>query len=284
MTMNQILEHAHQFCAQQTTTGNAGADLDDVKRDILKQLGAVEDIRLTFKGNRCMENLFDSDRHETPVSLQSRRRSEPAQKLHDRIGRESSFPEVFTQDQLPPYEQLVAAVMDYYESRRTKGLPINHTLLRYLTAKLMMEDPFHALELVEAVYASHHVHGPLGAPFDNDIFQKWFHLVSVTGSLSSAVRALWAMMDSGRHLDWTLHFAYLAHFVSIVHLTTSILEDDKPGRKMWDRKSLKRERKEVELEYLRKRIWRIRVSLGPQDDFRFPDWREWEVQLRESLC
>jgi hypothetical protein len=277
MTMDELLDRAYELC---DSMGGPPSDLESdagvLYREIVTQLNAVEELGSIFQGDLVAVDLGEgAPKLDTEVSETTRVVSRRARQM-DRMREKLllSMPESLTHDTLPRYDDMVAAAFQYYASCRVA----DHSILQYLASKLAVDRPLDALRLIEAVYMSKYVQGAerTGArPFDNDVFLTWLELVTEVGSLTSAARVLWAVVDSSRHLRWTFHFTFLVNLVGL--MPVSGLHGAVVKAKYWE--------PDPELHHLVKRVWRIRHDSPAylKDPFEFPAWRDWELKLRDSL-
>ncbi|KIX09928.1 uncharacterized protein Z518_01009 [Rhinocladiella mackenziei CBS 650.93] len=272
MTINELIEEAKRFCLLSATPGVGASALTSARDDIAVQLGAIEKLRKIFRGGLSFGNFFSRGDERKTASSTTRRISESARKWNETLEARASFPEAVTQDKLPEYEKLTWAVENYYAHREKQGLPVSHSVLRYLLATVSAEESPSALMLVEAIHASGFVQGPKGVPFDNDLFLKWFHVVAVNGSVKAAAKALWAAIDTGRQLQWTSDFTWFLSLVATLRTSSGYF---------WAQSNEKPLETNTELEYLTRRIWFNRARTRPTavsgpDSGLLPKWTEWE--------
>ncbi|EXJ83879.1 hypothetical protein A1O1_07507 [Capronia coronata CBS 617.96] len=268
MTMDQLLQEARRFCTSPTPDDIKATTIENVKRDLAVQLDAVEELTRVFRGDVFMPDLPDVADNEESQRVPTRRSqiSETRPPAFD-----STFPDVLKQDKLPGYKELSAAVMNFYAARTKHGLPLDHAVLKYLIDKVVLENPADALTLIEQIYESEYVQGMQGVPFDNDIFVKWLQVVTTLGSVKAASTVLWAVVDSSRHIKWTLDFSFCLNIVTYICI----------GSAKGKQKALLT----PEMFYLGRRLWwtRLRSPGHVDDDFEFPKWRPWELALRDAV-
>ncbi|KAL2419815.1 hypothetical protein ABEF95_005342 [Exophiala dermatitidis] len=316
MTMNQLLEEARRFCA---TESQVGAPMDQVrlKQDLAMQLDAVEELTRVFRGDVFMADLpYEVMEDEEPITSdgtptavnQSRRppRLSPWSSLSGKTKSSpaminSAFPDILTQDKLPPkYEDVSTAVMNHYATRAKQGLAIDHSLLKHVVDRIAPQNPMDALTLIEEVYDSDYVQGMHGVPFDNDVFVKWLQIVTTVGSVKAASTALWAVVDSARHIQWTLDISFCLNIVTCICLGGSgagaemVVKTDNTTKQMQWHHHKNKNRYSAndskmltpEMFYLGRRLWwtRLRSPHYVHDTFEFPKWRPWELALREAAA
>ncbi|EXJ79891.1 hypothetical protein A1O3_08176 [Capronia epimyces CBS 606.96] len=266
MSMNQLLEEARHFCTLPRAVDNEAATIDKLKRDIAVQLDAVDELTRVLRGDVFMPDVADPTDNETPEPVTIRRNptSDTRQPALN-----PALPDVFKQDKLPGYKDLSTAVITYYSTRAKQGFPVDHSLLEYLIDKVALDNPADALNLIERIHESEYVQGVSGVPFDNQIFVKWLQVVVTVGSAKAASTVLWAVVDSSRHLTWTLNFSFCINLVT--HLSMAYV------------KGKQRVVLTPEMFYLGRRLWwtRQRVLSHVEDDFEFPKWQPWELALRD---
>lgn len=268
MTMNKLLEEAQRFCTSPTAPESKTATSDNLKRDIAVQLGAVAELTRIFRGDVFMPDLPELMDHEEAPEPVPTRRSQMSNPRSPAIN--STFPDIFRQEKLPPYKDLSASLTDYYATRAKQGIPTDHSLLKHVIDKVSLESPMDALHLIEQIYESEYVQGVQGVPFDNEVFVKWLQVVTMLGSVKAASTVLWAVVDSSRHLTWTLDFSFCLNIVTYICIG-----------------SMKGKQKALltpEMFYLGRRLWwtRLRSPSYVEDDFEFPKWRPWELALRDA--
>ncbi|EHY57061.1 hypothetical protein HRR83_002558 [Exophiala dermatitidis] len=316
MTMNQLLQEARRFCATESQIG-APMDQDRLKQDLAMQLDAVEELTRVFRGDVFMADLpYEVVEGEEPITSegtptadnQSRRppRLSPSSSLSGKTKSSpaminSAFADVLTQHKSPPrYEDVSTAVMNHYATRAKQGLGIDHSLLKHVVDRFAPQNPMDALTLIEEVYDSDYVQGMHGVPFDNDFFVKWLQIVTTVGSVKAASTALWAVVDSARHIQWTLDFSFCLNIVTCICLGGSgagaemVVKTDNTSKGMqWHHHKNKNryssnESKMLtpEMFYLGRRLWwtRLRSPHYVHDTFEFPKWRPWELALREAAA
>lgn len=275
MPLDELIDHAYQLCALPQTPDCIDIRFEGLQHDLAAQLHAVEELTSIFKGDIDVANVFGHDNYEAGMLPQTRHNSGVEQNLDGLIKVEWMVPENLRRKILPEFEELSATVVNYYARREKENLPVDHSMLKYLLGRLSLDKSQDALRLVEMTYWSSYVQGARGKPYDNDVFLKWLELVTEIGTVPSAVRALWAVVDSSRHLQWTFDFTYLVNLVC--HMNVSGNHASVSKANYW--------RPNRSLNHLVKSIWRIRHDSPEyiQDRFEFPEWHDWELRLRESL-
>ncbi|KAK4946242.1 hypothetical protein LTR10_014754 [Elasticomyces elasticus] len=268
MTLPQILDHAEQFCSTQRSTSDIDTRYEIIQSEIVAQIDAFDELGFIFQGD------FQLNRTPSRAVPEASDFDRPPEYKWGPVKREATSPDLPPPhwEDLPDYPELAKAVADHYTLRRNANLPVDHALLQELLLQLSITRPLDALRLVETVYASHYVRGVDGKPFENGIFLRWLELVVEAGSISSALKALWAVIDSSRHLVWTFDFATLVHMAGTVHIQKNNLRT-----KDWH--------PDHDLDYLTKRISCIRQDSPDyvEDDFSFPRWRDWEEMFKNHL-
>ncbi|KAI1622944.1 hypothetical protein EDD37DRAFT_651136 [Exophiala viscosa] len=271
MTLPQILDLAEQFCSTEKSSRDLDTRFEIIQGEVAAQIDAIDELSYIFQGDFQLNRTSSRDNPDDSGwdgPLQSK--WEPVKKPFEDTGPEQSPAQW---GDLPDYPELTKAVADHYTLRNKANLPVDHALLKQRMAQLSITRPLDALRLVETVYSSHYVQGLGGKPFDNGIFSKWLELVVEVGSVSSAFKVLWAVIDSSRHLVWTFDFATLVHMAGTVHI-----REKKPIY-------TKERHPDHDLRYLVKRVLCIRQDSPDyvEDDFRFPHWRDWEETFRKPL-
>lgn len=269
MTLNQLFEEAYQFTIRPTSNDR---HLDFLKSELAAQLVAIGELASIFRGDIKM--LFARSQPVEPVK--KNRSPLPHRKSHAAIQSDPAFDTVFPRGSSTGIEEVAATVAKHYASREKQDLPVDHSLLRNVIITFGSEHPTEILQLVEAIYASNFVQSRSGAPFDSEIFQEWLQLVTARGSVQSAAAALWAILDSARHINWTVHFVYLSLFASQVQ---------GPKNSVWGERVNIDNASNEELQYLQERILHIqRHALGGvEEGFHFPAWIPWEFSHEHAL-
>lgn len=266
MTLPEILDYACQFCNTQRSASEIDTRYETIRDGLAAQIAAFDELMSIFEGDFELNNFSSRGSPEQSGSPWPGSNGESVKRPTVTTG--------FGQQplqwaELPDYPELVKIVADHYALRKKANLPVDHALLKRLLVELPITRPLDALKLVETVYASHYVQGHEGKPFDNGTFVKWLELVVEAGNVLSATKALWAVIDSSRHLVWTFDFATLVHLAGTAHV-----EKSKLYTKEWH--------PDQDLRHLTKRILCIRQDSPDyvKDDFCFPRWRDWEEKLR----
>ncbi|RVX69814.1 hypothetical protein B0A52_06459 [Exophiala mesophila] len=172
-------------------------------REIKVQLEAITDLKQTFKGGNS-HDPFDSEsfRRKSP-DYHEYRRVKPRISSHD--------------DWVPTRSTRVPtttvsidkALAEHYAKtgRKSEGA---HSLLKSIVRKLTLScRTTQAIRLLERVYNSKYVQGQYGTPFDEELFSEWLSLAYKYGSEGSGITALWAIIDSHRHLNFSQHLFML---------------------------------------------------------------------------
>jgi hypothetical protein len=278
MKLDSLLEQAHRFCTSPRPPNEIDIRFDTLSQELAGQLNAVNDLMSIFNGDFSLTPTSNSDTYQSTAFPQGLPAAETDEKPRGAMLLQQPPPEIVERSELPDYLEIAKAVADHYAMRKTKNLPVDHSLLKHLLRRLSVDRPSDALALVETTYASTYVQGIDGKAFDNSIFLQWLELADVVGDISSTARVLWALIDSSRQLQWTFDFTALVTLVGMKYIPPPRPPTETKGvKKQWSPKH--------DLVYLTSRIWSIRRNSSEYigDDFQFPDWRDWEVRLRESM-
>ncbi|KIW51651.1 hypothetical protein PV05_10351 [Exophiala xenobiotica] len=273
MTLDSLLEQAYRFCTSPKPPNEIDIRFDTLSQDLADQLNAVDGLMSIFNGDFSLALIANGHTYQSTAFPQGLPAARTGERPKDVMGFQQRPPEIVERYELPDHLEIAKAVADHYAMRKKKNLPVDHSLLKHLLRRLSVDRASDALELVETTYASIYVQGIDGKTFDNSIFLQWLELADVVGDVSSIARVLWAVIDSSRQLKWTFDFAALVTLVGKKYIPPT----EAKGVNKWLPKH--------DLIYLTRRIWSIRENSSEYigDDFRFPDWRDWEVRLRESM-
>ncbi|KAK5212181.1 hypothetical protein LTR41_002423 [Exophiala xenobiotica] len=278
MKLDSLLEQAHRFCNSPRPPNEIDIKFDTLSQELTGQLNAVDDLMSIFKGDFRLAHTANSNTDQSTAFPRGLPAAETDERPRGAMLLQQPPPKILERSELPDRLEIAKAVADHYAMRKTKNLPVDHSLLKHLLRRLSVDRPSDALALVETTYASTYVQGIDGKAFDNNIFLQWLELADVVGDMSSTARVLWALIDSSRQLQWTFDFTALVTLVGMKYIPPSPPPTEAKGvKKQWSPKH--------DLVYLNNRIWSIRRNSSEWigDDFQFPDWRDWEVRLRESM-
>ncbi|KIX96842.1 uncharacterized protein Z520_07562 [Fonsecaea multimorphosa CBS 102226] len=273
MSLEKLLMLAIDIRKSSTTSRANDVHVEGLKSDIAIQMSAIIDLAKIFRGD--MKLLFSGNKGQTEIVSKRRRDGDSSRWFRGMGVLKRTFPELFEQDRSSGARRLTAAVVEYYDRREKRGLPVDHAVLRQVITHVGPQHPAETLELVEAIYASGYVQRPEGTPFDTDLFKQWLLLVSTNGTVTSAAAALRAVVESRDHVEWTAHFRNLCEWVTQV--------ESYPNGSYWAEKQYPKKPQGGELRPLFERIWEIWMEVYKQrketspETFKFPEWSGWET-------
>lgn len=262
MPTDSLIKLAEEICRSATSTEET-ASLNGIR----VQLEGIADLKKTFRGEHSPD-LFDSEtfRKRSPTYHQYRRPKAPMQIQHDSKA-------VVSQNVPTTPSSIATALAEHYAKTGRKSQD-THSLLKLIVRKLTSSYRMtQALHLLERVYSSNYVQGQFGTPFDEHLFSEWLSLAYKYGPEGSGITALWAVIDSYRHLDFSQHFFMLTNEV---HRTET--------RKKFGTGSVHISGMDIrELRYLRGRLTILRSSTSSltEDPVGLDAWQPWEELLKK---
>ncbi|KAK5046237.1 hypothetical protein LTR84_008380 [Exophiala bonariae] len=246
-------------------------------RDLGWQIEAVEDLKIILEGGVSVTDLYESDEFRRRTPSYSELRRPPQRNFNGPTQFSESMPENILQERLPLYSEVVDVVLNDYATRRQTGELRDHALLKFVVWKLGRSfRGGDAIRLICTIYESDYTKGVQGVPFDEEIFSAWVHLALESGA-QDTMRALWAIIDSMRSLEFSHDFRLLTLYAFVTeNRRISGFESTE-----W---SWKRHRNgELEYTYRKLAATKWRRSNPSKDGNIFPAWKRWEDAMRDRV-
>lgn len=247
-----------------------------LQRELAQQIDAVEELKVIFGGGMSTMDLYggEESRKMTPSYQDLRRPSTQTSAGIDQAPR--STPENLKQRRMPPYPEMVKTVLNDYIQKRKTGRILDHSLLKYVVRNLVRcFRGGDAIRLIRTIYESDNVKGVHGIPFDEEMFTIWIQLAMESGAQDS-MRALWAVIDSIRSLNFTNDFQLLT---LLAHVTEH-RRNSGYWREEWGRNRTRRD----ELAYIYLKLATTRRSTRAKYNMSFPAWSRWEEAMRDRAA
>lgn len=267
MHIDDLRKQADEIISRSQAASDETAP-DQQVQDLIRQTNAVRMLNDVFSGD-----IQSTDVRQTSHAEQVRGSSDAAGEdrfLSGPEGLVSSVPQSLRGSRMPPRKELMEAIAEVYYSQEKSGLPVSHAVLKHTARQLQHSQRcLEAAQLFEIVYESDYVQGPDGQPFDLDIFSSWLDIAIELRSIHRVQKALWAVVDSARHLRITTHFVLLTRIAG-----------DKASTSLFYRRA----EELYELHYLLWRLQRLRwIGAGmPEQKPKFPRFKTWGEKIREA--
>ncbi|KIV91635.1 hypothetical protein PV10_06151 [Exophiala mesophila] len=257
-----LIQLAEKIC-HRAESGDEAAPL----RQIKVQLEAIADLKQTFKG----ENSHD------PFDSETFRRKSPDYHEYRRFKPRISSPDDWVptpSERVPTTTISIDKALAEHYAKTGRKSEETHSLLKSIVRKLTLScRTTQAIRLLERVYNSKHVQGQYGTPYDEELFSEWLSLAYMYGSEGSGITALWAIIDSYRHLNFSQHLFML---MDQAHRSET-------RRKVGMGSAHIAGAGGPELRHLRGRLNVLQSAKSRADDgpVGFEDWQSWEQRLRQ---